>query len=448
MAFVLVSAVALGVVGFISAASTRAEFGALLGAQAREDLGTQVRTYLAARGTLEDFRPAGPPAPPPPRPPRGGSPPPPEGPGPFVSRGAWIVLDPDRRAVFSTPDVARGTRVTGRPETPVTAGGRVVAYLVPSGLRAQPDPRSQEFLARTVRALAWAMLGAGVLAVLMGLLVARTLLRPLRELLAGIRALGRGEAPALPGRARADEFGEVLSAFGEMHRAVERNQQARRQLTADIAHDLNTPLTVIAGTLEAMLDGTFEPTAQRLRRLHLETRHVARLVNDLRFLALADAGELHVNRQPAEVALLVADAVAGFRAVAEGQGVAVETRLEDVTVSLDRVRITQVLQNLLANALAHTPGGGRVDVRARLEGGRLHVGVADTGSGIAPEHLPHVFDRLYRADGARSAGGSGLGLSICRSIVEAHGGEIRLTSRPGAGTSVTFTLPLETPRGT
>lgn len=363
-------------------------------------------------------------------------------------RGPWIVLDPERRAVFPTRDVPQGRPVLGRSETPVTLNGEVVAYVVPSGLGLSPDRRGEEFLSRTASAIGWAMLGATLLAVVMGLLLSRTLLRPLRELLEGIRTLQRGEEPAPLRVARRDEFGEVLTAFGEMHREVVRQQQARRQLTADIAHDLNTPLSVISGTLEAILDGTFKPTPERLGRLHRETQHVARLVNDLRFLSLADAGELPIHRQPTDLGEVIAEAAANVREVAAQNGVTLRAALPDgtLTADLDRVRIRQVIHNLLNNALAHTPAGGEVTVMARAEPHHLRVTVKDSGSGIAPEHLPHVFGRLYRADPSRSGGGSGLGLSICKSIVEAHDGHIELTSAPGQGTTVTFTVP-RTPLG-
>ncbi|ABF44274.1 MULTISPECIES: sensor histidine kinase [Deinococcus] len=437
LAFVLVSALALGTVGLIAAATTRSEFRAFLGEQAQATLLADVQNYWQAHGTLQGYRP--------PQPDRhdGEGGPPPQGGGPFLSLSPWLVLDAEQRAVYATPDVAPGQRVTDRPAIPITMNGQTIGSLVPSGRQLHPDRRGEEFLARTARALGWAMLGAAGLAVGMGLLVARTLLQPLEELRRRIRALQRGEAPAPLQQSSTDEFGEVLEAFGEMHQDVLRNQQARRQLTADIAHDLNTPLSVIAGTLEGILDGTFQPTPQRLERLYRETRHVAQLVNDLRFLALADAGELQIHRQPTDVATLIGEAVANFREVAQRQGVTLDTVLETPapTVSLDRVRITQVLQNLLSNALRHTSPGGRVNVSVRADQGQLTVRVEDTGSGIAPEHLPHVFDRLYRADLSRSSGGSGLGLSICRSIVEAHGGHIQLSSTPGVGTTVTFALP-------
>lgn len=442
LAFVLVGTLAPAVVGLISGAATRLELSALLDDQEGENLAEDVRQYVRSHGAVSGFRPAGPTS----RTPESGSPAALPGKSATASpvyRTPWIVLDTQRRAVFSTVNVRQGTRVTDPPAFPIRLDGQVVAHLALFRSQSGLDPRSEEFLVRTAYAILWAMLGAVLLAVLMGWWLSRTFLRPLGELLGGIRALQRGEAPTPVPRVRPDEFGEVLGAFEQMHQEVVRNQQARRQLTADIAHDLNTPLTVISGTLEGMLDGTFRPTPERLRRLHHETRHVARLLNDLRFLTLADAGELHVNRQPTEVVRLVAEAVVNFRELAEQRDVTLGIALDtgSLTVSLDPLRITQVLHNLLSNALAHTPAGGSVSVVAERGGPWLVVRVQDTGSGIAPEHLPHVFDRLYRADRSRSGEGSGLGLSICKSIVEAHGGHLSLTSTVGVGTTVTFELP-------
>ncbi|WP_161883657.1 sensor histidine kinase [Deinococcus alpinitundrae] len=438
LACVLVSAVTLGTVGFISAASTRSQFNALLGEQAREDLAGQVQTYVQSNGTLNGFQPSSAKG----RGVDGSSRTAPNGKDRGL-RSPWLVLNAQHRAVFSTPNVPRGRQVVGQPETPLTFNGTLVGYLVPSGMQARPDGRSEAFLANTYRAIGWAMLGATGLAVLIGLLLSRTLLKPLRELQIGIRALQRGEASNSLRTNRKDEFGDVLEAFDEMHQEIVRNQQARRQLTANIAHDLNTPLSVISGTLEGILDGTFKPTLQRLQRLHHETGHVTQLVNDLRFLSLADAGELQIHPRPTNVAELMTAAMSNFQEVAEQQGVTLYTELpqEELTLVVDQVRITQVLQNLLSNALAHTPTGADVKVGAAWEGNFLCVRVQDTGIGISSEDLPHVFERLYRADKSRSTGGSGLGLSICKSIVEAHGGQIRISSTLGQGTTVTFTMP-------
>ncbi|WP_027483329.1 sensor histidine kinase [Deinococcus pimensis] len=450
LAFVLVAALALGAVGVISYASTRSEFNRFIGDQARNDLVNRVQTYVQENGNLAGFTPYR----------RNfnvdqghgtteGTPRSPDGrvfrDGP-IFRASFVALDPQFRTLYATPTLPGGTRLPenllGR-VVPVTVDGNVVAYVAPSGVEPRLDPRSQEFLERTSSSILWGMLAATLAAVGTGLLMARALLGPLQELRRGIQAVQRGEAPREAPRARADEFGEVLHAFHEMHDSVVRNQQSRQQLTANIAHDLNTPLSVISGTLEAMIDGTFKATPERLARLHRETRHVAHLVNDLRFLSLADAGELHLDLQETDAALVLREAVSGVAELAGRQGVtlAVEAPEHGPLMTLDARRVTQVIQNLLSNALSHTPPGGRIDVVVRHEGTSLSVDVQDTGVGIAADKLPFVFDRLYRAEDARSEGGSGLGLSICKSIVEAHGGRIGIRSEPGRGTTVTFALP-------
>lgn len=445
LAFVLVSALTLGVVGLVSTASTRTQFSALVGAQAKEAVEQEVQAYVERSGTVAGFR-----LPDPSRSQQPGGQARsdarsrgPEGPAPAASRSAWLVLDAGRRAVFSTPEVPQGTPVLDREATAISLGGAVVAYLAPSGVSPRLDRRSEEFLTRTAQAIGWAMLGATLIAVVMALLISHTLLKPLGDLLGGIHALQRGEAPTAPARVRRDEFGEVLEAFGAMHRSVLRSQQARRQLTADLAHDVNTPLSVVSGTLEGILDGTFEPTPARLAKLHRETQYIARLVNDLRFLSLADAGELRMNIVPTDIVALVTAATEQFRELAEAQGVSLRQvgAAQGLSVPLDGVRLTQVMQNLLHNALTHTPPGGQVTVEVGATPTAVQVRVRDTGRGIAAEHLRQVFDRLYRADTSRSSQGSGLGLSISKSIVEAHGGRIEIGSAPGEGTAVALSFP-------
>jgi signal transduction histidine kinase len=236
-------------------------------------------------------------------------------------------------------------------------------------------------------------------------------------------------------------------------------------MVADVAHELRTPLTVIQGNLQAILDGVYPLDTQQVAGLYDETRLLTRLVDDLRDLALAEAGQLRIERLPVDLYGVAKTAVAGFAAAAEAAGVTLaldgeerktpavdaagsgapasgEVGMEAV-VDGDADRLAQVLRNLLSNALRHTPAGGAVTVRIRQSEGRVQLQVADTGSGIAPEDLPNVFDRFYRADKSRSrrGGGAGLGLAIARQIVLAHDGDLTVESRPGAGATFTVTLP-------
>lgn len=218
----------------------------------------------------------------------------------------------------------------------------------------------------------------------------------------------------------------------------------RRQMTADIAHDLRTPLTVIRGYLEAMTDGALTPSPERLAAIRGEVTILHHLIEDLRTLSLADAGELRLERQPIQPAALLADVREAFALQAEARGVTLEVDAAPnlPPVMVDPLRMTQVFGNLVSNALRHTPSGGRVTLRAASAGPGVEFTVADTGEGIPPEQLAHVFERFYRGEASRQQreGESGLGLAIVRSLVEAHGGVIRAESTPGHGTRMTITL--------
>jgi signal transduction histidine kinase len=217
-----------------------------------------------------------------------------------------------------------------------------------------------------------------------------------------------------------------------------------------VAHELRTPLTVVQGNLQAILDGVYPLEMAQVASLYDETRLLTRLVDDLHDLALADAGQLRLERAPVDLAALARSTVDHFAPAASAAGVVLDLEAEEDVppVEGDAGRLAQVLRNLLANALRHTPAGGRVTVRLERSGGTVRLQVADTGSGIAPEDLPHVFDRFYRSEKSRGrgTGGAGLGLAIARQLVAAHGGRIEVTSPPGAGTTFTIWLPFQVAR--
>jgi signal transduction histidine kinase len=219
----------------------------------------------------------------------------------------------------------------------------------------------------------------------------------------------------------------------------------RKNLVADVSHELRTPLAVVQGNLQAILEGVYPLEMEQIASLFDETRLLTRLVDDLHDLALADAGQLRLHFAPVILTDLARTAVDQFCPVAEAAGVKLEFATGDnvPVVAGDADRLAQVLRNLLSNALRHTPGGGRVAVSLSGDGTQVHLEVADTGSGISPEDLPHVFDRFYRGDTSRGrpGGGAGLGLAIVRQLVAAHGGQIAVSSLPGEGTTFTVTLP-------
>lgn len=234
--------------------------------------------------------------------------------------------------------------------------------------------------------------------------------------------------------------GDTARAFNAMAQELDAQDTARRQLMADVAHELRTPLAVVQGTLEGLIDGVYPRDDQRLQGLLEDTRVLSRLVDDLGTLATAESGAFALAREPVDVLALMNDVVASLAGRAREDGVALRVRslAEIETMSLDPVRIRQVLSNLVANALRYTPRGGAVDIEARSVTNGVEIRVADTGSGISAEALPHIFDRFYKGAGSS---GSGLGLTIARRLIEAHGGTIRAESRPGVGTTFVVSLP-------
>jgi signal transduction histidine kinase len=220
-------------------------------------------------------------------------------------------------------------------------------------------------------------------------------------------------------------------------------QNQRRQMTADIAHELRTPLSLILGYAEALRDGVLPATLESHNIIHDEALRLSRLVDDLRALSLAEAGELPLTRRETAVAPLIEQVAAAHQPRAQQQGIALQTDLpaDLPPITADPDRLKQVIVNLLDNALRHTPEGGQVTLSARQDGPELSIAVRDSGPGIASEDLPRVFDRFYRADKSRTRGGSGLGLAIARSIAQAHGGRLTVDSQTGQGATFTLWLP-------
>ena len=293
------------------------------------------------------------------------------------------------------------------------------------------------------RPLAWAaaLLAAVLFLALLGAI--RRLALPLGEL---IEAAGRVEAGDYSVRVNTRgprELRLLGRAFNDMAGHLERNEAQRRDLLADVTHELRTPVAVIQGNLEGVLDGIYPASAEHLGPVLEEVRQLSHLIDDLRTLSLTESGALELHREPTDLAVLAGEVASSFRPQAEAQKVEllVETPVDLPLADVDPIRIREVLVNLVANSLRHTSGAGRVTVSARLEtdGRRLQLTVEDNGAGIPAEQLPHIFDRFYKS---QSSSGSGLGLTIARHLVEAHGGEIGAESAPGRGTSLRFTLPL------
>lgn len=357
-----------------------------------------------------------------------------------------IVADPTGRVIADSQGELVGERLSdteleiGVPLA--VAGQQVGTLLVAAEGQVRESPES-EFLRQVNRSLLWAGLAAGLVALLLGLLLARQLTAPLRALTDAVHRLAGGDVPQVEVRGQ-DEIAELGQAFNQMARSLARQEELRRNLMADIAHELRTPLTVIRGDLEAFLDGVFEPTPEALASLQEETLLLARLVDDLRALAQAEAGQLKLALEPTDVAELLGGIVESFdlQAEAQGQSLILDLPPELPQIEADPVRVRQVVANLVSNALGHAPESGRVVVAGAPRPDGVQISVADDGPGIAPEELPHVFDRFWRG-GKPRVEGSGLGLAIARELVRAHGGRIWVESELGKGTTFCFTLPLE-----
>ncbi|MGW5938262.1 sensor histidine kinase [Streptomyces celluloflavus] len=271
------------------------------------------------------------------------------------------------------------------------------------------------------------------------------LVRPLRALTAAVQRLAEGDASAQVRVTGGDEIGRLSVAFNSMAGRRAELEQLRKAMVSDVAHELRTPLSNIRGWLEAAEDGVVDNDGNLLASVLEEALLLQHIIDDLRDLAAADAGELRLWKVPVQVADVLAQTANAHRAAADAGGVTLTVTADDGTlVDADPVRLRQMAGNLVSNAIRHTPRGGTVTLHSRAADGTVRIDVADTGAGIAPDELPHVFDRFWRAEKSRSrqTGGSGLGLSIVRKLAETHGGTVTARSTPGVGSVFRLTLPL------
>ena len=265
---------------------------------------------------------------------------------------------------------------------------------------------------------------------------------PIGDLLDAAGRVAEGDYSARVNERGPREVRVLARAFNSMTARLQAHDELRRNMLADVTHELRTPLTVIQGNLEGLLDGVYPRDDAHLTPILEETRVLSRLIDDLRMLALAESGALKLQKEPTDLATLVSETVASFRVQADTVGVELRADVASdlPTLDLDPARIRQVLENLIANALHFTPRGGQVSVQCSANSNQSKVvtlSVSDTGSGIAPEDLPHIFDRFYKS---RDSRGMGLGLAIAKNLVVAHGGEISAQSELGKGTTIRLTL--------
>ncbi len=306
----------------------------------------------------------------------------------------------------------------------------------------------QDFLDQVNHSMAVTGLIAAAIALIIGLILTHQITRPIKALTKGARQIANGNFNHTVKVRSKDEIGDLSQSFNAMAANLNKAEQERQRIIADIAHELRTPLTVINGTVDGIQDGVFKPDKERLASIKEQTALLTLLVSDLRDLSLAESGQLKLALAPTDLIDLVKRKAAQFEMRAREKDIELRLNLpeEAPEIDIDPARIEQVLANLMTNAIRHTPAQGNITISMRIvdgdEGHRanrpsLMISVADTGEGIAPEHLPHIFERFYRAETsrARSEGGAGLGLAIVKQMIHAHGGKVWAESKAGKGST-------------
>jgi signal transduction histidine kinase len=365
----------------------------------------------------------------------------------LVAVNGTVIADSQRRLV--------GTNYTGSsnssvelslslPWSPPVVLGNV--YIIPDQAAELYVAPFRRLAASLNRSLLLATTVAIAVALVLTFILSRRISSPIDILARATKQLGRGDLSQRVQYRDKGEVGILADAFNSMAAELERAEQLRRNLVADVAHELRTPLSNIKGYLEAIRDRVMKPNAATIQSLTEETELLSRLVDELQELSLAEAGQLKLACQPEDLAGLLQQAVTLWQPKVAAKEISLSLNLpaDLPLVNIDRQRVSQVLHNILENAMSHTPKGGAISVAATTQGDWVEVSVSDTGEGIPAEDLPNIFERFYRVDRsrARATGGSGLGLTIAKRLVEAHGGKITVESELGKGSRFAFTLPV------
>lgn len=328
----------------------------------------------------------------------------------------------------------------------VTREGLVVGWLGLQPIEIIGDELARSFVEQQRTNLIWISLAGLLLALLLAMVWARWFLRPIHQVMQGARTLASGNYEVSVPVSGNNELAELAANFNRLARTLARNEQLRRQWIVDISHELRTPIAVIGGEVEAILDGIRQPTPERMAALHTEIGALGKLVDDLHLLSLADQASLKLALAPVDLGALVQEQLIHFepRLAQQGLTLRLETDgAESLTMQADARRLSQLVGNLLENSLRYTDAGGEVRVRLGAAGEQLRLEVQDSKPGVPDGERAKIFDRLYRVDRSRSRalGGSGLGLAICREIVLAHGGSIHAENSPLGGLAICIELP-------
>jgi signal transduction histidine kinase len=444
LAFLLVALTGVSLVALVIRERTRTAFDTFLVNREQQTLVENLQGYFEATGSWQgvaDYWQVA-----------TGNPPPPFNDRRNFRRDGlrFTLVGMDGRVVFSPFPELVGQPVKkadlGK-AIPLSLQNQTIGWLLPVAVPHTFDPNTPEgaFLGTVNRAILLSALVAVALALTLSGFLAFTMTRSLRELTEATVEIAHGKLGRQVRVRSKDELGQLVTSFNQMSQDLARATQSRRQMTADIAHDLRSPLSVIAGYAEALSDDKLPGTPEIYGVLYQETKHLSRLIEDLRLLSLVDAGELPLQFQLSSPRSLLEWAITRHAVASQQAGLSFHIEAGDdlPMVKVDEERMAQVFDNLILNAFRYTPAGGEIQLSAALVGGELQFKVRDNGSGIAAEDLPNIFDRFYRGDKSRQQNGeSGLGLAIAKSIVEAHGGSISVESVPGQGTQFTICLPV------
>jgi signal transduction histidine kinase len=440
LSFVLVSLAAIGLAACFVGITTSIKFDQYLSDQRQAAFVNAVREYYAENGNWSgveiELRKQGllPPEAAP-----GTKPPDPQ---------PYALVNLDRVVIIASGQYEYGQKIQRGvldKGIGIEVNGLVVGTVLTSGQNPVRNTIEQKYIESVNHSLLIAALGGVAIALMLGILFARSIARPLRELTNAIHAMTGGKLKQSVSVDSKDEIGDLALSFNKLSQELDNSNQLRKQMTADIAHDLRNPLTVLGGYLESIKDGRLSPNEERIAVMQAEVGQLQHLVDELRTLSLAEGGDLKLSTSAINPTDILTACFNSFQDLANSHQIQLTSHpdpaLENYTIQLDSDRMQQVLDNLVSNALHHTHSGGNIQLSEWIEGDFLVIEVKDNGSGIAPDILPYIFERSYRGDLARSGEGSGLGLAIARSLVELHKGTISVESTKGVGTSFRIRLP-------
>jgi signal transduction histidine kinase len=435
LAFLLVILFSIGLIALVTRTATNHEFEKFVNNQYKAELVEQLTRYYKLHktwdGVEKQFTRDN-------HEPFGGEVPPPL----FFSiadkNGFLIIAGHDYSGVKSVDaeELAKGSRII--------VNNEIVGVLL---IATDPDrnPMAQEFLRRMNGLIFLSAVGAIIIALFLGVIISRNITRPILELTKATHEMANGNlSQQVPIRSH-DEIGELAQSFNKMSDDLSRSFNLRKQMTADIAHELRTPLSLIIGHAEGVHDGVLQPSLENFEIIREEAERLEKLVNDLRTLSLADAGELSVDFQPVDINAFLGDIHSHYVSIFNQKRISLDLEPAPVILkaNLDLNRFAQVLNNILDNALRYTPEDGKVTIKALGIGNKIQISIHDSGEGVSPEEAQRLFDRFYRVDESRARydGGSGLGLAIARSIVEMHKGRVWAESEIGRGLKIVIELP-------